>query len=991
MVATRKKTSRRPYQKTRKLQKGGFAVSLFKPLLSRGTYLARKQWTLAVERARIIERSRPLVSKVLVKRSAEEILDSVEIASRPSSIASTFFGIGARFGLISPFIESAFNLPPHINTPITTTVAFAEFIALAKGDKSIRDPLFSDKSAKLQLNKYKEQGQQVFKNIKNFGTRIRESWEEYHLGSGINDSNSNLGFGSYDDNILNLTPINIAIAGGATAKQARELNTKIAETLLHVSMEGLDMTFKLAIVAAFVTGGPMAAFEATGIPHMKEMAMGLFQTSRSILTVVETEGFLNTSLKALSELRKTFLIELVPDSSEVRIILATEDILEKARKFVQTQVEIAEALKAGVEDLTTLKKAEAEMVAATRAYEVAQENLLKAGGTRDLLIKVELEIVHNLGESKKIISDTENLVKSFEEAKVVVEKQLQYPMTIEKRSQLEAFLAETNTELDKLKYTLLEAQKLYEIKLSSANVSSAKAAADVAKDSYLEATEMESMSKLRQEALTAQDGGRAKALYKAKVLSNNRRLKTVVKAANNYTAAEKECEILRSRIFTGCGIMTGGRQVGGASPALCSELLSMLESAIIKAKEAKVVLTKAVKPVTPRPASASKIEIIDKLKETAREAAQTAKQTAEQTNPGSFNIKSWFSQQTKTYPGIVYLDDVELPKGVVLTKEQTTYIETFLEGLQKKDSFSQAQKLSWKKLPDAVVRALTPDQLKIYIRSQGDVTPDILRGLTRLLQERAISLQEPVNGNLSIIPRKTNLEYYTMKNLSDSERTAMGNYLLREYGKPTFGKIKRANPGGGCIPPCELDHKVPVHAFSTALTKYAAGGEVDEELLRRVSKLLHDESNLEWIPKKNNSTYGQDVKRGMKIILESQKANSLPTSDGMKRLIDNLKALVAKIDTISPTGQAGGGINEDLTKLKLILTKFIECLKNNICDEETKEFIRLYLNSMETDEEIQKEIEEEITAPAAEAPEERSKMDNLDGGARRNRTRKHKH
>jgi hypothetical protein len=185
---------------------------------------------------------------------------------------------------------------------------------------------------------------------------------------------------------------------------------------------------------------------------------------------------------------------------------------------------------------------------------------------------------------------------------------------------------------------------------------------------------------------------------------------------------------------------------------------------------------------------------------------------------------------------------------------------------------------------------------------------------------------------------------------------------------------------------------VPVHTFSTALTKYAKqGGEVDEELLRRVSKLLHDPSNLAWIPKEENIKYGSEVKTGIKIILESKDANSLPTSEGMKRFIEHLEPLVDKMETIFPIGQAGGGMNEDLTKLKSILTKFIACLKNNVCDEETKEFIRLYLNSMETDEEIQKEIEEEITAPAAEAPEERSKMDNLDGGARRNRTRKHKH
>ena len=275
------------------------------------------------------------------------------------------------------------------------------------------------------------------------------------MGSGITDLNSNLGFGSFDDNLLSLTPFNIAIAGGATAQQARELNTKIAETLLHVSMEGMDMAFKLAIIAAFVTGGPMAAFEATGIPHMKQMAMGLFQTSRSILTVVETEGFLNTSLKALSELRKTFLIELVPDSNEVRMILATEDLLEKARKFMQTQVEIAEALKTGVQDLTKLKEAEAEMVATTQAYEAAQEKFLKVGGTRDLLIKVELEIVHNISESKKFISETENMIKSFEESKALDEKQLQNLMTAEKRSELEAILAGKIKELDKLKNTLL--------------------------------------------------------------------------------------------------------------------------------------------------------------------------------------------------------------------------------------------------------------------------------------------------------------------------------------------------------------------------------------------------------------------------------------------------------------------------------------------------------------------------------------------------------
>jgi hypothetical protein len=425
--------------------------------------------------------------------------------------------------------------------------------------------------------------------------------------------------------------------------------------------------------------------------------------------------------------------------------------------------------------------------------------------------------------------------------------------------------------------------------------------------------------------------------------------------------------------------MTGGRQVGGASPALCSELLSMLESAIIKAKEAKVVLTKAVKPVTPTATSPKELKTIDDLLKAAR------------ADPASFKIKD--------YPGIVSLKKVKIPKGVVLTIEQTTYIETFLQGLQKKHSFSTAENLRWKKLPDAVVRVLTSDQLKIYIRSQGDVTPDILRGLTRLLKERAILLQEPVNGNLSIIPRKTNLEYYAMENLSDSEKTTMGNYLLREYEKPTFEAMKRANPGGGCNPPCQLDHKVPVHTFSTALTKYAKqGGEVDEELLRRVSKLLHDPSNLAWIPKEENIKYGSEVKTGIKIILESKDANSLPTSEGMKRFIEHLEPLVDKMETIFPIGQAGGGMNEDLTKLKSILTKFIACLKNNVCDEETKEFIRLYLNSMETDEEIQKEIEEEITAPtaaeapvAAEAPEERSKMDNLDGGARRNRTRKHKH
>lgn len=829
MVATRKKTSRRPYRKTRKLQKGGFAVSLFKPLLSRGSYLARKQWTLAVERARIIERSRPVLSKVVVKRSDKEKLNSVRIASEPSSIASTFFGIGARFGLISPFIESAFNLPPHINTPITTTVAFAEFIALAKGDKSIRDPLFSDKSAKLQLNKYKEQRLQVFKNIKNFGSRIRESWEEYHLGSGITDLNSNLGFGSYDDNLLSLTPINIAIAGGATAQQARELNTKIAETLLHVSMEGLDMAFKLAIIAAFVTGGPMAAFEATGIPHMKQMAMGLFQTSRSILTVVETEGFLNTSLKALSELRKTFLIELVPDSTEVRIILATEDVLEKAKKFMQTQVEIAEALKTGVQDLTKLKEAEAEMVATTRAYEAAQEKFLKVGGTRELLIKVELEIVHNISESKKFISETENLIK-------IVEKQLQNPMTAEKRSQ-------TNKNLDELKNTLLEAQKLYEIKLSGANVSSAKAAADVAKDNYLEATEMERMSKLRQDAQTAQNGGQAMALYRAEVLSNNQRRKTLEKAVNNYTAAKIECESLRSQIFKVCNLSSGGGQVGGAST--CDELMSKLKGAVEKLKKAADVLTKTTKAVKPRAKSPKQSNKIDTYLKEARNAGKT--------DPASLK------------PGIVYLPKVKIPVNEPLNPEQSEYIRTFLEGLQKKHSFSKSDTLKWKKLPDAVVEALNPDQLKIYIRSQGDVTPDILRGLTRLLRERAILLQEPVKGELIFLPRKTDLEYYAMDKLSKSEKTIMGNYLLRAYGKPQFNMMKKTIPIPICIIPCELDHKVPIHAFSTALTEYSAkGGQVDEKLLRRVSELLHDKSNLEWIPKEDNTKYGRDIKAGMK-------------------------------------------------------------------------------------------------------------------------------
>ena len=975
MVATRKKTSRRPYRKTRKLQKGGFAVSLFKPLLSRGTYLARKQWTLAVERARIIERSRPVLSKVVVKRSDKEKLNSVRIASEPSSIARTFFGIGARFGLISPFIESAFNLPPHINTPITTTVAFAEFIALAKGDKSIRDPLFSDKSAKLQLNKYKEQRLQVFKNIKNFGTRIRESWEEYHLGSGITDLNSNLGFGSFDDNLLSLTPFNIAIAGGATAQQARELNTKIAETLLHVSMEGMDMAFKLAIIAAFVTGGPMAAFEATGIPHMKQMAMGLFQTSRSILTVVETEGFLNTSLKALSELRKTFLIELVPDSNEVRMILATEDLLEKARKFMQTQVEIAEALKTGVQDLTKLKEAEAEMVATTQAYEAAQEKFLKVGGTRDLLIKVELEIVHNISESKKFISETENMIKSFEESKALDEKQLQNLMTAEKRSELEAILAGKIKELDKLKNTLLEAQKLYEIKLSSANVSSAKAAADVARDNYLEATEMERMSKLRQEAQTAQNGGQAMALYRAEVLSNNQRRKTLEKAVNNYTAAKIECESLRSQIFKVCNLSSGGGQVGGAST--CGELMSKLKGAVEKLKKAADVLTKATKAVKPRATSPTKSEKIDAYLTEAREARQT--------DPASLK------------PGIVYLPKVKIPVNEPLTPQQSKYIETFLQGFQKKHSFSKYDNLKWKKLPDAVVEALNPDQLKIYIRSQGDVTPDILRGLTRLLQERAFSLQEPVKGELIILPRKTDLEYYAMDKLSKSEKTIMGNYLLRAYGKPKFNRMKKTIPIPICIIPCELDHKVPIHAFSTALTEYSAkGGQVDEKLLKRVSELLHDKSNLEWIPKEDNTKYGRDIKAGMKKILErlpSNPTNSLPTSDGMKRFIEHLETLIVKIPV--PQVQTGGGINEDLTELKLILTKFIACFKNNVCEEETKEFIRLYLDSMKMDEEIQKKTEDEKEKEKEEevaiTPAERSKMNNLDGGARRNRTRKHKH
>ena len=305
----------------------------------------------------------------------------------------------------------------------------------------------------------------------------------------------------------------------------------------------------------------------------------------------------------------------------------------------------------------------------------------------------------------------------------------------------------------------------------------------------------------------------------------------------------------------------------------------------------------------------------------------------------------------------------------------------FLKGKGKKRTrFTNLEKAEWKKLSVDKIERFSPEQLKIYIRLGGG---EIFRGIRNQFALQTIAKKLP-DKSTSIDLLKEFQEIFINKITTNmptkqflaievrSTVSSLHNSALRDLERSGFTKFSKKFPNPSTVTsPYELDHKLPVHAICACLQKVMKDTRkaISEDTLKRLSGLLNDKSNLEWITSEQNKKYGREIKIGITELLKGTYTPP-PTTDGMKRLRDGLdtmvdtmvkgtfdhtnrnafKAIIHLRDVVKEPvvkGQVirflkGGGTDEELQEIKNIIEKFAVGLRTGNFDKETKEFIQIY-------------------------------------------------
>jgi hypothetical protein len=350
--------------------------------------------------------------------------------------------------------------------------------------------------------------------------------------------------------------------------------------------------------------------------------------------------------------------------------------------------------------------------------------------------------------------------------------------------------------------------------------------------------------------------------------------------------------------------------------------------------------------------------------------------------------------------------------NITLTLEQQTFFDRYFFGLQKKANFIKEEKFVWTHLPNELIDVLTAEQLKIYIRRSGNTIPDILsglnvgalRGYAKLITDttstidktKIYALLETYETNfLKVVKEavdnaKKGIRYTTDAFLKTKGRTTVSsihNTKLRDLNNSEFTAFSKTTPDPKKVTcPCQVDHIVPVNAFVACLQKLMkdTGIKIENATLERLSTLLNDEKNLEWLSAKQNNEFGQDVKEGLSAILGGTYTPPPKPGSGMARLQDGLEKMVDRTFHLNDNSKAfnaiehlyavvkgpaktpfltGGGRNEELEEIKNIMEKFVIGLETGNFDEKTKEFAQIYYATINDEEEGKQDEEEEYIEP----------------------------